>query len=257
MNDFRKQSAKVEALLGKARRGEDLCGHGCSDQELAQALAAAARRGSEEQARRLMRLCEVGAVSDALREAALYGKIGCAKVLLEAADPRWNDCVALKVAAGHGRLEILKMLLRAGADARALDCYALRGAAGAGHLDCVKLLLPLSDPMAMGSHALTWAATCGHADCVKFLLPASDAAGGEALRAASANGHVDCVALLLPHSDPLAPDSRSGLNAADLAKSKGHGEAAAMIEAFVRAGVEAREISQAGAPLAPSPKKRL
>lgn len=95
--------------------------------------------------------------------------------------------------------------LRAGANPKYQNSLALRLAAGGGHVECLRLLIPLSDATACDRHALVWAATHGYADCVRLLIPASDLARNQsaALGAAATAGHADCVALLLPASAPL------------------------------------------------------
>ena len=120
-----------------------------------------------------------------------------------------------------GDLAGLARLLAQGADPRHGGSPALRLAAGNGHVECVKLLIPLSDPKANNSEALRWAAEAGHTDCVRLLIPLSDpkADGSHALRLAAANGHVDIFKLLLSVSDPLI--EMKGI----LSGAIGHGDA--------------------------------
>jgi hypothetical protein len=140
----------------------------------------------------------------------------------------------LREAAGSGDLSGLAKALADGADAMAGQSSALSLAAAYGHEECVRRLIPVSDPLGQDSCALRAAAARGRAECVRFLMAASDvsAVDSYALRWAAAGGHADCVALLLPASDPLAVGD-DGLDAAGMARARGHVEVAGMIEAFM------------------------
>jgi ankyrin repeat protein len=159
--------------------------------------------------------------SNALEWAAALGHLGCVRVLIGASDPKADDSGALSAAAGRGATECVKFLIGV-SEPKAQDSYALRVAADNGHVECVRLLIPVSDPLARDSVALRWAAVMGHADC---------------------------VALLLPASDPLAVGDY-GLDAAALARSRGHVEVAGMIDAFIEAG----ELSKAAQHAKVSPR---
>jgi hypothetical protein len=157
----------------------------------------------------------------------------------------------MKKASVSGDLAALERALADGADAGTEDSWALRRAAESGHAECVRLLVAVSEPTANGSEALCWAAEGDHVECVRILLPASDPKmdNSYALRIAAHEGHADCVALLLPASDPLATDAK-GLDAAGLARARGHVEVAGMIEAFI----EARALSEATQNAKPAPR---
>ena len=155
---------------------------------------------------------------------------------------------ALLAAAWEGDAQSLKAALGAGADAsRRYDevgMTALTAAASRGHAECVRLLLPVSDALATDSYALRLAAHHGQDECVAALIPASDPMAGNshALRTAAQLGHAGCVKLLLPVSDPWAKEE-GGRDAASMARWRGHGEIACMIEAFAQAREMEREVA--------------
>jgi ankyrin repeat protein len=161
--------------------------------------------------------------------------------------------VQLRLAARSGDLAAVEQALEDGANARDADSGALSLAAEAGHVECVRLLLPVSEPMANESCALRRAASGGHVECVRLLIPVSEplARQSYALRWAAEKGHADCVALLLPASDPLAVGD-CGLDAARLARSRGHLDLAGMIDAFM----EARALSGAAQNAKMSPRAK-
>jgi ankyrin repeat protein len=74
-------------------------------------------------------------------------------------------------AAGHGHLDIVELLLRAGAKAGAHDNVALLWASGRGHLAVVERLLqePDIDAAARGGWAVRWAEQRGHVRVVAYL----------------------------------------------------------------------------------------
>lgn len=80
------------------------------------------------------------------------------------------------------------------------ECLALRLAAQYGHLDMVRLLLPHSDPAAKNSTPVALAAENGYLEIVKILAPMSDVSASDwyALREAAGNGHTHVVQWLLP-----------------------------------------------------------
>jgi ankyrin repeat protein len=180
---------------------------------------------------------EQATLNDRLREAAKLGDVAALEQALEdGAEARAQDSWALSLAASNGHVECVRRLISV-SDPLADGSGALRGAAQCGHADCVKVLMEASDPLAQNSYALRAAASGGHADCLGLLMGVSEpkAQNFQALRWAAVNGHADCVALLLPASDPLAAGI-GGVDAADLARSRGHMEVAGMIEAFMEAG---------------------
>jgi ankyrin repeat protein len=176
-------------------------------------------------------------VNERLVQAAKFGDLSTLTQALEGgAHAKESDSSALQWAAERGHAECVKLLIPA-SDPLVDNSMALRRAAKSGHAECVRLLVAVSDPLANNSEALCWAAENGHVECVIILLPASEPKmdNSYALRIAAHKGHADCVALLLPASDPLATDAK-GLDAAGLARARGHVEVAGMIEAFMEAG---------------------
>lgn len=115
----------------------------------------------------------------------------------------------LLIAAKHGHIEIVKMLLGMGADEEQIACgmSPLSVAAMNGHLDVVKALLANGaevDKITPGGTALLEAALFGRLDVVKFLLSrGADAtmvslgAVLSPLYAAAKGGHVEVVKILL------------------------------------------------------------
>jgi ankyrin repeat protein len=175
-------------------------------------------------------------LNDQLFQAAKSGDLATLEqALADGADAKARDSRALDWAARGGRDDCVKMLIGV-SDPLAGGSSALNSAARDGHAGCVKLLIPVSDPLAEDSYALKMAAEGGYAQCVKLLIPVSDPKSMDsyALRVAAHKGHRDCVALLLPASDPLAGGS-AGMDAAGLARTRGHVEVAGMIEAFMEA----------------------
>jgi len=84
-----------------------------------------------------------------LSKAVAYGMTDTVRRILDEGTPDLNatgsyDYTALTIAAGHGDIEIVKLLLNAGADVNAIGNYgqtALILAAQDAHLDVVRLLL--------------------------------------------------------------------------------------------------------------------
>jgi ankyrin repeat protein len=91
-----------------------------------------------------------------------------------------NGYTLLSLAAAHGRLDIVNVLLQHGADPNGANGanWPLRKASENGHLDVVKRLLEvganpnqtINDTPDFGSHSLAVAAKAGHADVVEVLL---------------------------------------------------------------------------------------
>ena len=120
----------------------------------------------------------------------------------------------LMVAASHGHLEILDLLLEAGAPVDATDRWgntAILKACSGGHFDCVaKLLKKEADPT-IANH---WIATCletcaslGFSDILSFLLSFGhfDATSNivqSALTTAASKGYHQCVEVLLNFGCP-------------------------------------------------------
>lgn len=137
----------------------------------------------------------------ALRIAALHGRLDVVKYLVEQGSDihAWDD-IALRLAASNGHTEIVKYLVEHGADIHAFDESALRLAAENGNTEIVKYLVEHgADIYARGNEALCWAASNGHTEVVKYLVDNGadiHARGDEAFRWAELNGHLDIVKYL-------------------------------------------------------------
>jgi hypothetical protein len=145
----------------------------------------------------------------ALRSAAYYGHDVCVQLLLEAgADVHAEEDEALRVAAGHGHAECVQLLINAGANIHARGDQALRSAAKAGSVECVQLLLEAgADVHARNDEALRSAAIFGHTECVQLLLEAGadvHAEEDEALRVSLECGYIACALVLLAEAAVLS-----------------------------------------------------
>lgn len=114
---------------------------------------------------------------DALWMAALSGKEGCVRLLIEALEPLLeNDkdfaYQALLYAADGGNASCVELLLPFSITAR--NTMALKQAAKHGHVECVRTLIPVSIPTFNSSEALRHAAKRGHNGCVDLLYGVSD-----------------------------------------------------------------------------------
>lgn len=181
-----------------------------------------APRSSLSQPLSFHRLCEAGAVEEALE-------------IIERGGPElrlrdWNGWTPLmRLANGASQpgaaplknFEIIAAALAPVGDAKALSATspqatALILAAKAGNVALVKILAPWSDgrtaDLSAGNDALMHAAINGRAECVQALLPWSDplqlnrAMQSALILASIAKSH-ECVALLSPQSDPCQRDS--------------------------------------------------
>ncbi|KAJ3294328.1 hypothetical protein HDU76_006966 [Blyttiomyces sp. JEL0837] len=131
---------------------------------------------------------------------------------------------ALSGAAGHGYLDIVKMLLEVRGDVDVST--ALSSASAKGQLHIVKHLVNVKglDPTSFDNAAMRNAAYGGHPDVVKFLVgfPGVDATAwdNQPIRNAASGGHLDVVKLLLmlPGVDPTACHNEAFRKAAE----KGH-----------------------------------
>ncbi|KAJ3327058.1 hypothetical protein HDU76_012399, partial [Blyttiomyces sp. JEL0837] len=123
---------------------------------------------------------------------------------IEGLDPSVDDWVAIREAAWHGHIEVIKLLLNDHRfDPDTFDNRPIIEAVSAGHVDIVKLLLkvPTVDVAVGDSYLFRMAVRQGHLDIVTLLLEdgRSDptASDNEAIRLASAFGFLDIVKLLL------------------------------------------------------------
>ena len=173
----------------------------------------------------------------------------------------------LHIAATHGQLEIMRMLLKRGATVDlqgSLGLTALMDAAYYGHLPIVLVLLQQSANPDLQSNngytALMKAANEGHEACVQALLRAKastellDKAGDTALQWAEDQGHTAIAKLIRQHAAPpqpaaaVAPQATQAEQAAQAARAD-----AAMEELLAE---EAAEQAKAQAPSKKSKKKK-
>ncbi|KAI9207739.1 uncharacterized protein BJ171DRAFT_578217 [Polychytrium aggregatum] len=114
----------------------------------------------------------------ALRLAVARDWIDCAALILEQFHP---DSVGngrlLAVAAQSGSLAMVQLLIQRGADPRANSCIAVRLAASEGYLDIVQFLVGIVGPeaaLARSEYALKHATTNGHWSVVEYLVGLKD-----------------------------------------------------------------------------------
>ena len=141
-------------------------------------------------------------------------------------NPSTKDNEAIQLAAGNGRLEVVKELLLNDprVDPSALYNDAIQLAAGNGRLEVVKLLLndPRVDPSAGNNYAIQWASESGHVEVVKVLLndprvePNAD--NNYALRKAIKNGHTEVVELLRAHQKEKSKEQTKKLTKTETIK---------------------------------------
>ncbi len=143
-----------------------------------------------------------------LSEAVMAGSVANVKfALAKGADPKAKNSGALQLAAEHGHLEIVKLLLPV-SDPTAVGSWAIKVAAANGHLEVVRLLLPVSDPAVAGVSAVRYAAANGHLEIVKLLSSQPLTTYSSFVMAAAAeNGHLEVVRFILSTSSPKAPKS--------------------------------------------------
>lgn len=117
---------------------------------------------------------------------------------------------ALARAASSGLISECRRLLALGADPLFAESRPLRLAAGHGRLDCVALLIPVSDLRTFTVSPLFHAAMAGEVECIRALLPGSPPLDDfpAPLKAASWHGHAKAVALMLEY----APEAASCLD---------------------------------------------
>jgi hypothetical protein len=106
----------------------------------------------------------------ALGKASENGKVEIVKMLLKAgADVNAEDDYALRMASA-GHFEVVKLLLEAGANIHSNDDYPLLRATNRGHLEIVKLLLKYgANVRAMDDFSIKTASEKGYSEIVKEL----------------------------------------------------------------------------------------
>ena len=141
----------------------------------------------------------------------LSNLVRCALTAKISPDTRWdeNNTPVLVLAAGWGRVRVLKQLLDAGADHSLTDSggfTAMTVAAQRGFLEIVQLLLAagidVNKADVLGMTPLVHAVRQSHTEVVRVLIPASDllhttCAGQTAAHACAFAGSVDILELLL------------------------------------------------------------
>jgi ankyrin repeat protein len=109
-----------------------------------------------------------------LRLAAKYNQFHIVRYLVEVIKVNVcaRDNLAVREAASHGHLKIVKYLVENGADIYVQNNYAVRSAAQYGHLDMVKYLVEdqKADIFAQGNYAICSASMNGHLNIVKYII---------------------------------------------------------------------------------------
>ena len=192
--------------------------------------------------------------SDVVRNcAAQPGTEACQRLLsrygLAAADYRPTTEAALFDAAYAGNVDLLRKLLAEGANVNwrnAGGWTPLMIAAAERHLDAVAVLLEAkADPNQRNSYgrtALMFASRYGQLAIVERLLGAgadpnivpTDATGWTALVSAATEGHAAVIRALLAKGADPSIRTRDGLTALDIARAKGHRDAAEVLESAMR-----------------------
>ena len=132
----------------------------------------------------------------------------------------------MSLAALHGNLDVIRLLLEAGANVgggNSSPMTALHLAAQQGHVEVVRLLLDFgADKEAVGVHqetALHWAAVKGHVNVTRLLLEAgahkeAQREGGQRpLHCAAGHGHLEVVRLLLDFDADKEAEDMTGWRA--------------------------------------------
>ena len=149
-------------------------------------------------------------------------------------------------AALRGKGDVVKTLLDQGADVNAGGRFcrtALHAACQKGHVSCIHKLIAVGAQIEAKDSAreatpLILAAQCNHPDSVKILVDVykasinvTDKFGRTALHHAAFNGSTDVVRVLVsnPQCD-FTIRSRRGDTAAEVARTVGHSEIAALID---------------------------
>ncbi|WDJ86702.1 ankyrin repeat domain-containing protein [Xanthomonas campestris pv. incanae] len=162
-------------------------------------LKTAAKLGKAELVKKLIPLCD--ATDDAtLCVAARHGHVECVKLLLRDCNPLQGNSQALYEAALHGHADVVFQLVLF-SDAKAQDSRALIAACREGHLEAVKHLLPFSSKIQCAQHGFAAASENNHVDVVEFLieagLPDPEDTYALGLNVAAAKGHATLVESLL------------------------------------------------------------
>ncbi|KAF9874739.1 ankyrin repeat protein [Colletotrichum karsti] len=157
--------------------------------------------------------------ANAVRAAASHSRIDIVKLLLErrAVDGDLDD--ALRAAVSSGHLGMTKLLLEKGASVKA---NAVQAAASHGRTDIMKLLLEkraVNDDL---DDALRAAASSGHLGIAELLLERGANVKANAIQAAASYGCIDIMELLLEKGVELNPQDGDFDNALQAAASSSH-----------------------------------
>lgn len=180
---------------------------------------------------------------------------GVASLLAQGADPHASDFTALRLAAHHGHVECLRLLIPvSGLAAAAFQC--VRVAARGGHAECVRLLVFASGPTDTYTKALHQAAINGCDECVKLLIPVSsplvEILG--ALISTASNGHASTLSIMFAHEPRL-------LELLDLpsllatAKANRHGELAVLLSSIIERQSLSAHVPEPAPSLSPPPPR--
>lgn len=191
-----------------------------------------------------------GNESEALGEAIRMGKEDVVKLLLTAGAPlsptKFRLWPPVHEAAHARRVEILRLLLRAGASPDALDKYGQTYLATFGHFDPAVLRALLEAGANVnardndGETALMHAASHGYEQAAKVLLEhhadihMTDNKGRTALMHAAMGEYVDVIPLLLERGADLRARDRDGRTALELARDAKDEVAAELLTAAGR-----------------------
>lgn len=149
----------------------------------------------------------------------------------------------LSIAAKHGHLECIKILLQHGADVNDTDAEmdaAITLAAAGGHTECVRFLLQNGADVnhhSVNGTPLIRAVFSGNIECVKMLLDAGAEAnhavsyGLTALKAAVSEGDIPCTELLIKHGAIVTEIDGLGFDEMMCAVLHGHEECAVLLTA--------------------------
>jgi ankyrin repeat protein len=160
-------------------------------------------------------------------------------VINDGIDPSADNNYAIRKASEHGRLEVVKELLKdKRVDPAANINYAIENASNNGHLEVVKELLKDNrvDPSVRNNYAIVSASEYGHLEVVKELLKDKrvdpSAHNNWAIQSASKNGYLEVVKELL--QDPRVDPSVNDNDATKWASLYGHSEIVNVLSKDIR-----------------------
>lgn len=162
-------------------------------------LKTAAKLGKVDLVRMLMPYCD-SEDDAALCLAARHGHLECVQLLIRSCNPFQRDSQALYEASLHGHSDVVFHLIL-GSDAKARNSRALIAACREGHLEVVKHLLPFSSKIQCAQYGFSAAAENNHVEVIDYLigagLPDPEDTYSMGLNVAAAKGHESLVRKLL------------------------------------------------------------